>query len=77
MAAKKQELFESPSIPCAYQPCRFPGRLWVRTLPHDERLCINHYYDALARDHSLSEEDTVPPKTKMPGVEPKAVAGRD
>jgi hypothetical protein len=81
MAAKKspEALFDSPKTTCAGDPaCRFPGRLWVKNLPHDQRLCINHYYDAVARDHSVAAEDTVPPKTPIPrmrGVQAKAVAG--
>jgi hypothetical protein len=82
MAAKKspEVLFnEKPRTPCAADAmCRFPGRLWVKNLPHDQRLCINHYYDAVARDHSLADEDTIPPKTPIPrmrGVTAKAVAG--
>lgn len=76
MAAKKQEsVFEKPRLICAQQPCRWPGLLWIKSLADTERLCINHYYDAVARDHSLADGDTVPPKTKMRGVPAKAVAG--
>ena len=79
MAAKKPEaLFERPRTTCAGDSaCRFPGRLWVRTLPHTERLCLDHYYDAVARDHSLADGDTVPPKVvpRMRGVEAKQVSG--
>lgn len=53
--------------------CRFPGRLWVRTLAVNERLCINHYYRALEDDPSLGRDDVVPPR--MAGVSAKPVAG--
>ena len=60
--------------PCAGNAgCRYPGRLWVRTLSSNERLCINHYYLALEKDHTLWDCDTVPPR--MAGVSAKPVAG--
>lgn len=50
-------------VPCAGRSdCRFPGRLWLRTLGHNERVCINHYYSAIEQDHSLAHDKTVPPR---------------
>lgn len=79
MAAKKQELFpEKPRVPCAADPtCRFPGRLWHSQLQHHERICVDHYYIAIERNHSLADDPTVPPKQKMLGIRPKQVAGVD
>jgi hypothetical protein len=63
--------------PCAADPnCKYFGRLWVRTLPHDKRLCVDHYYIAIEQDRSLLLDGVVPP-SKMVGVTPKPVAGRD
>jgi len=45
----------------------------VSTLQHNERLCVNHYYDALERNRDLRFDDTVPPR--MAGVTAKPVAG--
>ena len=75
MAAKKQELFhDEPRVPCAAnQSCRFHGRLWVRHLLPTERLCVDHYYQALEKDPSLKGVDPVPPK--MAGVVAKPVSG--
>ena len=67
-----------PSIPCAADPtCRFPGRLWHSQLQHHERICVDHYYIAIERNHSLGDDPTVPPKQKMLGVRPREVAGSD
>lgn len=75
MAAKKQ-LFtteEKPRTQCAADlACRFAGMLWVRTLPPDQRICVDHYCIAIQRDRSLIG-DTVPPK--MSGVVAKPVSG--
>lgn len=60
--------------PCAGNAaCRFPGRLWVRTLGPTERLCINHYYRALEEHPEIAFDDVVPPR--MAGVTAKPVAG--
>ena len=74
MAAKKQEfVVESPKTSCAWNPaCRYPGRLWVRWLQPTERICVNHYTDALQRDGSIYRDDVVPPKMS---VQAKPVAG--
>jgi hypothetical protein len=74
--------FTSPEVkprnPCAADPaCRFPGRLWHSQLLHDQRICIDHYYSAIERNHALGDDPTAPPKTKMLGVRPKQVAGVD
>ena len=75
MAAKKQEIFEKPRTPCAADPtCRYTGMLWVRTLQHDQRICVDHYYIAIKQDRSLIGP-TVPPKTRMVGIPAKAVSG--
>lgn len=79
MAGKKPEGFvtERPFAPCAGNPaCRFPGRVWVSYLQHNERLCIHHYYLALDERPEIRGDDTTPPKEgRMPGVRAKAVAG--
>jgi hypothetical protein len=63
--------------PCAADPnCKYFGRLWVRTLEHHQRLCVDHYYIAVEKDRSLLVGGVVPPQ-KMPNVAPKPVAGRD
>jgi len=68
-------LAEKQAVPCAAnEACRYPGRLWIRTLAPDKRLCIDHYYRALEADHSLAFDETVPPRHRMLA---KPVAGRD
>ena len=64
MAAKKEPLFEDkPGPKCAGHPlCRFSGRLWVRTLQPDERLCVDHYYIFLSQNPDFRHDSTVPPK---------------
>lgn len=53
-------------IQCAAQDeCQLAGRMWLRTLPHDKRVCVNHYYAALEQDRSLARDPTVPPKEKV------------
>ena len=74
MAAKKPEvLFETPKVTCAGNPvCRFPGRLWHRGLPTDQRVCVIHYYQAVDADPDIYRDDVVPPKMS---VQAKPVAG--
>lgn len=40
--------------------CRFAGRLWIPSLPKDQRICVDHYYRALENDRSLVGAPTVP-----------------
>jgi hypothetical protein len=64
--------------PCAADPnCKYFGRLWVRTIEHNQRLCVDHYYIAVEKDRSLLLDGVVPPVKVMAGVTPKPVAGRD
>lgn len=76
MAAKKDSFVtERAFASCAADSnCRWPGRLWVRTLPHDKRICVKHYYEWIDRDHSLGDDDTVPPKSSAVA---RPVAGPD
>ena len=60
--------------PCASSGCRYPGRLWLRTLAPNERVCVNHYYSALDRNPDLCRDDVVPPKPMMTAAA-KNVAG--
>lgn len=67
------EVTPKPGIPCAGNAeCRFPGRLWVSTLPRNERLCVFHYYRALERDHSLADDGTVPPRERLVDMKSRA-----
>ena len=76
MAAKK-ELFaqqQPAGVPCAADPaCRYFGRLWVRSLLPNERICVDHYYIAINNDGSLAREPVIPPK--MGWVPAKPIAG--
>jgi hypothetical protein len=68
---------EKPAVPCAADPgCRYAGRLWVRSIGHNERLCVDHYYAALAKDPSLCGTPVIPPQKMMAGVTPKPVSGQ-
>jgi hypothetical protein len=67
---------ERPAVPCAADPsCRYGGRLWIRSIGHNERLCVDHYYKAVDKDPSLLGAAVIPPQKMMPGVKPKPVAG--
>lgn len=50
--------------------------MWVRSIGHNERLCVDHYYIAVNKDPSLLDSGVIPPQ-KMPGVTAKPVCGRD
>lgn len=75
MAAKKPESFviERPFTPCASPDCSLPGRLWLKNLPVDQRVCVNHYYRALEDNYELKDSPDVP--RRMPGVVAKPVSG--
>lgn len=69
------QVASSGGIPCAADPgCRYYGRLWVRTLNHDQRLCVDHYYRAIENDPSLIKDGVIPPRL-MRGVTAKNVTG--
>jgi hypothetical protein len=81
MAAKK-ELFvaqEPDRVPCAADTaCRFNGRLWIRHLQPNERICVDHYYIAINNDGSLAGEPVIPPRPVFKsGVTAKPVSGGD
>ena len=65
-----------PSCPCVADPsCRFPGLMWIRTLNPDQRICVEHYYEAIFKSSDLAREEINPPSLRMRGVPAKAVAG--
>lgn len=66
---------EPAFTPCASSGCRFPGRLWLKSLRVSERVCINHYYRALDENPDLKDSPEIPPHPKMAGVTAKPVAG--
>ena len=65
-ASQTSAASEGKYTPCAWNPaCRYPGRLWVRWLQPNERICVIHYTDALQRDGSIYRDDVVPPKQTL------------
>jgi hypothetical protein len=48
--------------PCAASSeCRRPGLMWIRTIREDERLCVDHYTQAVEKNRELrhDHEDAV------------------
>lgn len=61
--AEKPMLPVRAGVPCAADAnCPNAGRMWLRTLPHDERICVPHYYRAVEADRSLAMDPVVPPR---------------
>lgn len=53
----------STQVQCAADiNCKYAGRLWIRTLNPNERVCVPHYYAALEQDRSLARDPVVPSK---------------
>jgi hypothetical protein len=62
--------------PCAGNPsCKYAGRMWIRSLQPNERICVDHYYIAVQNDGSLAGDPVIPPR--MGGLRAKPVAGRE
>lgn len=69
-----QAAAERKITPCAADAaCRYRGMLWVRTLAHNERVCVNHYYAFIDAHRECRHDPTVPPR--MAGLVAKPVAG--
>ena len=61
--AEKPMLPAVEGVRCAADSgCKYLGRLWIRTLKPNERVCVPHYYQALEQDRSLARDPVVPPK---------------